>query len=340
MLVAERGRIRDTHVLNLNRSNTVTVDAEYRGHVDEWIAGEAHHAYPAWSGFSFDGARNMSVPTSRAEYVSAGDGGRWWHIAWGSMTGDYVFGHEQQDSIRTYPTAGSRTDVWFGQPQRPGIITSVDLGFDNGYPVTREGDLLTFIVPAFSDDTGRRGFADSRTDTTAFRLYENGTQIASSGSLSGEYTVSSEPATYRAELDVTRTAPFWLQSTETHTAWTFGSAETSGVESVPLLLVGYDLGKLDERNRARIGTHKLGLDVHRQQGAPAAAVTSAELWVSYDDGATWTAVPVSASGGGEFTALVQNPPSMSGGYVSLRVRATDAGGSAAEQTIIRAYGIE
>jgi subtilisin family serine protease len=340
VLFAERGRIHDTHTRTLNRSNTIKVDAEYRSHVAEWVSGEAHHAFPPWSWFSFEGARNMTTPTSRTEYISTGDGGRWWHISWGSMIGNYVFGHEQQDSIRTYPAAASRTDTWFGQPQRPGIISSVELGVDNGFPVTREGDLLTFIVPAFSDDTGRRGFADSRTDTAAFRLYENGTQIASSGSLSGEYTVSSEPATYRAELDVTRNAPFWLQSTETHTAWTFNSAPTGGVESVPLLLVGYDLGKLDSHNRARLGSHTIGLSFHRQQGAPAAAVTGAELWASYDDGATWTALPVSSRGAGRFSALVHNPPSKSGGYVSLRVRATDAGGSAVEQTIIRAYGIE
>jgi hypothetical protein len=51
-------------------------------------------------------------------------------------------------------------------------------------------------------------------------------------------------------------------------------------------------------------------------------------------------VPVLGSDGGRLSALVTNPPSLAGGFVSLRVRATDAGGSVVDQTIIRAYGIQ
>jgi hypothetical protein len=87
-----------------------------------------------------------------------------------------------------------------------------------------EGNVLTFFTPEFTDDTGRYGFMDGRTDTAAFRLFENNTLIASSGRAFDDVPVSGSPATYRAELDVTRTAPYWRYSTQTHTAWTFGSA--------------------------------------------------------------------------------------------------------------------
>jgi hypothetical protein len=339
VMFADRGRIAETHTLTLNRSNTVEIAAEYRSHVDSWLAGEAHHAFPPFSEFSFEGVRNVTVPTSRTEYVSTGDS-RWWHLAWGSMTPEHIFENEQRDVIRTYPAAGSRTDAWFAQPQRPTIVREVEAG-DDGFPFTRQGNTLSFIIPPFSDGE-RYGFWDGRTDTVAFRLFENDALIAQGGGSIGEVDVSSSPATYRVELDVRRNAPFWQQSTETHTSWTFASSPPAGeeAESVPLLLVDYDLGKLDDRNRARRGTHSVGLTFGRQQGAPAAAVADVDVWASYDDGATWSAVPLVGSDGPRFAALVTNPPSLAGGYVSLRVRTTDAGGSVVDQTIIRAYGIQ
>jgi subtilisin family serine protease len=340
VIFAERGRISDTHTLRLNRSNTVEVDAEYRGHVEAWLAGDAHHVFPPWSNFSFEGVRNITTPFSRTEFVSIGDS-RWWHLAWGSMTNEHVFEASQQDVIRTYPTPGSRSDAWFAQPLRPGVVEAFEVG-DGGAPLTRQGNNLTFFIPEFTDDQGRYGFQDGRTDSVAFRLFENEALIASGGRAVGTVPVSGSPATYRAELDVSRSAPYWLQSTETRTRWTFASAPPApgATEAVPLLLVDYDLGKLDGRNRARLGTHPIGLAVHRQHGAPPAPVTGVEVWASYDDGATWVAVPVRRSAGGRLTANVHNPPSLSGGYVSLRVRASDAGGSVVDQTIIRAYGIQ
>lgn len=340
-MVAERGRIRDTHTLALSRSNTVTVAAEYRGHVPQWLAGEAHHAFPPWSSFSFEGVRNLTTPFSRTEYVSTGDS-RWWHLAWGSMTNEHIFEDSQQDVIRRYPAAASRSDAWFAQPQRPGIVKTFEPGADDGQPIVRQDNTLTFFIPEFTDDQGRYGFQDGRTDTVAFRLFENDSLIASGSGAFGSVDVSGTPATYRAELDVSRSAPYWLQSTETHTKWTFASAPTApgATESVPALVVDYDLGALDSLNRVLPGIRMIRLSVHRQQGASAAPVTGAQVWASYDDGATWSAVPVRSLSGGGFVAGVENPASLAGGYVSLRVRAADAGGSVVDQTIIRAYGVK
>jgi hypothetical protein len=61
--------------------------------------------------------------------------------------------------------------------------------------------------------------------------------------------------------------------------------------------------------------------------------------VSYDDGATWSTLPTSPLGGGHFAAVIHNPKSGPAQFVSLRVQASDGGGSAIDQTIIRAYGL-
>ena len=338
-IFAERGRILPTHTRTLNSSNTVRIENTYHAHVDSWLAGDARHAYPPWSDFSFDGARNFNVPFTRTEYIGTGDS-RWLHVAWGSMTNDHIFEWSQQDPLVTYGQAGSSTEDWFGQPQHPSVIRTYGPG-DPGEPVVREGNTITGFVPPFVDAFGRWGFQDSRTDSAPFRLFENGSLIAESEGFYGDYEVSGTAASYRAELDVTRAAPYWRQSTKTHTSWTFASAPPpQDVRAVlPLLLVDYNVGPLDLLNRAARGRQKIELFVHRQQGATAASVTGLTLSVSTDDGNTWRNVATDNQGGGHFRASILNPQVGPGRYVSLRVSASDAGGSSIEQSIIRAYGL-
>lgn len=339
VIFAERGRILDTHTRTFDRTNTVEIDNHYHAQVDSWLAGDARHAYPPWSNFSFDGVRNFLAPFARTEYVGTGDS-TWFHVAWGSMTNDHIFEWSQQDPLVSYTQAGSISDDWFGQPQHPGVIRTYD-GTDHGEPVVRQGNTITGFLPSFMDAKGRWGVHDGRTDSAPFTLFENGSQIAQSEGFFGSYAVSGTSATYRAELDVTRTAPYWRQSTNTHTAWTFDSAPPppDTVEAVPLLLVDYDLGPLDLENRSQRGDQNITLFAHRQQDAAPAAVTGLSLSVSYDDGATWSSVPTSPLGGGLFTAVIHNPKVGGAPYVSLRVQATDSGGSAIDQTITRAYGL-
>ncbi len=342
VVFAERGRIQPTHVRRLDRHTTARIDAEYRAQVDSWVGGDVRHGYPTFSNFSFDGARNFAMPFDRDEYVGTGDGTRWWHIAYGSMEPfEFVFQWEQQglqDVRYNRPTKLSET--WFGQPQHPNVIRSYT-GTDIGDPVLREGNTLRAFVPPTVDPFGRWGPYQSVTDSAPFRLFENGTLIAESNlGFWNFYALSDQPATYRAELEVTRTAPYWTLSTHTETAWTFASAPSpsGGAEVVPLLVVDYDVGKLDRQNRSHQSKQRIELRAHRQPGAASAAVTSFALWVSYDDGASWQSVRTDRSSGGRYRAELRHPRHAD--HVSLRVRATDSGGSRIEQTIIRAYGLD
>jgi hypothetical protein len=271
--------------------------------------------------------------------VSTGDS-RWMHNAWASMSNDLVFGGSQQEPTVRYPAPGTRSADWFTQPQRPSVIRTWEEGVDQGSPVTREGNTITALVPEFMDADGRFGFADSRSDSASLRLYEDGELVRQGAGFRGEFAVGSDPATYRAELDVSRRAPFARLATDTETAWTFRSAPTADEEAVPLLLVDYDLGPLDLLNRAPRGPYEIDFRVRRQQGAPAAMVTSLDVRVSYDDGGTWRRVDVEDLGGGNFTAELTHPARATARDVALRVQAADAGGSRITQTIMRAYGLE
>jgi hypothetical protein len=64
-------------------------------------------------------------------------------------------------------------------------------------------------------------------------------------------------------------------------------------------------------------------------------VLGLRLWTSVDGGKTWQAAAVRGLGGGKFAATLPRVPTGQG--LSLRVAATDAGGSKIDQTIITAY---
>jgi hypothetical protein len=340
VLFPEPGRIDSTNRHVVDRSNTVKVKADWHGHIDSWLAGDAHHAFRPWSSFSFEGVRNFTTPFSRTEYVSLGDT-RWLHMAWASMTNEHIFEAQQQEPLVTYPRRDNQSDNWFRQPLRPGVIRSYEIGADNGEPVVRQGDTISGFVPEFTDDEGRWGWFDSRTDHGQFRLFENGGLIAEGTQFFGSFPVSSQPSTYRAELEVSHEAPFLRMSSATNTAWTFNSAQPPEgvVQALPLLLVDYDLGELDLLNRAQDRKQDIELRVHRQQGASPVSITNAQLWASFDDGASWRPVALDSQGGGRFTATIRHPANPAQPYVSLRVLASDAGGSSISQTIIRAYGL-
>jgi len=100
---------------------------------------------------------------------------------------------------------------------------------------------------------------------------------------------------------------------------------------------GHDL--LDLFNTATAGTEAtMVLKAGHQLGSTAPAVDTVAVSVSFNDGATWTPAHVTPGTDGEFRADYPQPMvDASGGYVSLRVSASDPAGNALEQTLIRAY---
>jgi hypothetical protein len=105
-----------------------------------------------------------------------------------------------------------------------------------------------------------------------------------------------------------------------------------------LLVVDYDVGQLDVQNRSHQARQLIELHAHRQTGAAPAAITSLVLSVSFDEGSTWQDLSTQSAGNGRYRAEITNPASAQN--VSIRVQATDSGGSSIDQTIIRAYGLD
>jgi hypothetical protein len=191
------------------------------------------------------------------------------------------------------------------------------------------------------DTAGNWELPSGRDLTVRSRLYRNGDLVEEhQQDLSSPFPLTRDPATYRLEVDVDN--PGLTLAIATRTRWTFRSAAPkAGTQPVPLLLVDYDL-PLDGHNQRPANTPLVvPFKVARQPSAPPTTITSAKAWFSVNEGHTWHPTVVTPQPGGRFLALPRpaGPRPKPGDLVSLKVRATDAGGSIIEETIQRAWAV-
>jgi subtilisin family serine protease len=200
-------------------------------------------------------------------------------------------------------------------------------------PSERVGDHITVSIAILGDGAGHPGCTNSASGRTTLR--RDGEIVGESPFEGyGEFTVGPEPADYRLEVDATRPDGTHL-ATRTSAAWSFPSAHVPGAEPQRLPLMAVRLTPaLDDRNRAPAGS-RIPVRVTVERIGDIGRVRTPAVEVSFDDGATWAAVPVRRAEHRGFVATVQHPAGA--GFVSLRTGARDDRGNAVEQTTIRAY---
>lgn len=145
-----------------------------------------------------------------------------------------------------------------------------------------------------------------------------------------------ERATYRLEASGKRPPERFELSAEVHATWTFqaeGGAENR-LYSLPTLRFQ---PALDEHHRTGARGLLLPIAVERPPGAPTPDLATLSAEASFDDGATWTRLPLWRDGS-RAVAFVWHPRGAT--YVSLRGATADVEGNAVEQTILRAYALK
>ncbi|MCW6007571.1 S8 family serine peptidase [Micromonospora sp. CPCC 205371] len=238
-----------------------------------------------------------------------------------------------QEAPRSYPPGSRHEKVWVRQPLRPDWYDdpAETVGGCAPEPITRtRGHLYVELVP-MTDQHQRGTCFELGLATTA--LYRNGALLGEVEGSVGDFAIPAERGTYRLVHEVDNSG--WLPtSTRVSTAWTFKSAGPRGTGSapVPLLSVDYEL-PLDIANRP--AGREAAFTVHQAHGVARQRITSLALWTSVDDGVTWQKVPVSRDGADRFKAQLPQPAA--GQAVSLRIAVKASGGSALDQTIVRAY---
>ncbi|GAA4620789.1 S8 family serine peptidase [Actinoallomurus vinaceus] len=287
------------------------------------------------AGFMVDQTpEDVAAGSARTDYVTATGGVRWQDEA--GPANDTV-GRLPQETVRTYSPGGVYTEDWMRQPTRPGpySATGETGSFCVPRPVTRApGNIHVELVPlqdrvdgfdctvAIGDDLPGQA-------THSMKLYADDSLAGTSAHSYGDFSVPAKAGTYRLvyDLDTSKLTPV---SGKTSTTWTFRSKP--GETRVPLLTVDYAL-PLDLLNHPNGDTATF--TVARVKGSATAKATGLKLWTSLDDGTTWQEATVTAGSNGKYTAKL--PKAGNGQGVSLRVQATDSGGSKIDQTVIRAY---
>jgi len=267
----------------------------------------------------------------RIEYFTPGT----WSVGWNSAGSGELY-----DTMRLVA----------GQPARIAWNKAVAGPSFRGLTMTRPGEQprpwawrkngeLNMWLPMYGDSAGRpRPLADYGVDTGTISLYRDGVPVPVppdpyAPPMIVAIPVPAEAATYRLVAEAHRTSDGWPLATTVSAEWTFSSSATDDGAALPLLTARFDVD-VNPRNQAP-GNRKFSFPMYLERQDGVASITTAGVDVSYDDGRTWQAATVRATGD-HWTVSVRHPGT---GYVTLRANATDADGNTVRQTVVRAYQI-
>jgi hypothetical protein len=355
------GAIPATLTHQIGPSQLATVEARYHSSVPGRAEFEARQGMMPWQATQVFAASEVVAPMSRTEYILAQPDLTWLQQV---VLDEQDFFGFTSDRMRTYQAGEHSTSDWAAQPMAPGLEQQTAVG--QACPACRTGDTLSLNLFSYTDQDGHYGLWDPSIIQN-LTLYQDGKQIGQAPDGRAAFPLSPTSASYRLVYDVSREAAWWPSSTRTRTAWSFTSAgrapdqlptgwtcpaagggrgvaaggsgdPASGCSFEPLLLTQYSTGAGADDVVPAGGPATVEVTVAHQLGAAPTPIASFTGQVSYDDGATWTDVPATRLGNGQYRLSYTQPElDATSGYASLHITATDAAGSAIDQTITRAY---
>jgi len=316
-------------VRHVSRRDLATVDVEYAQNatgVTAWRTNTIQEPDLPEDGFPLRSELPpVATPAARTEYYTG-------HVRWrSSILETTTVDEERVLDLAQKQDAGYRPgrryhERWNGAP----LNTTLVPVYTGSPAVVRQDNGIYANFAGYADGDGHVGWLYPMTNHH-LTLHEGDTLLGESTNYFGSWNVAAEPTRYRMRYVFDLPDPFRL-SRRMESVWTFTtSADQQG--ELPLTSIGFrpDLA-LD--NSARDGT-KLTIPLTFARQATAGRVTSVAVWVSYDDGASWVAVPVDEKRG-EYRATVRHPRHRSG-FVSLRATAVDSKGNTVTTTVHRAY---
>ncbi|MCX4514405.1 S8 family serine peptidase [Streptomyces sp. NBC_01619] len=337
--------------------NTARVKASYTDNSAlDWSA-EQRFSWRPYAKVTMETSRAVPTGLTRTEYVSSGDTEWMHHVDFiTSPYADFAMRSGLHDAPRSFTAGENVKEEWYKAVVRP----SIPRGWSS--PSVRNGDVLSLAIPEYTDSmaghwarrqapglsggigrAGTPGTMDEPTypsgDTVTAVLHRDGKEVSRSNAAWGNFAVPAGKADYRLDLTTERLSDYWRAGTRTATSWTFRSDTTTADTLLPLLQVDYGV-PADLWNTVGGGKrHDLDLTVRNQDGLAAPAGVTLKVEASFDDGRTWKArVGVKDRGHNRFTATVERPDGQrQGGYVTLRVTASDKAGNTVQQTVERAY---
>jgi subtilisin family serine protease len=319
-------------IVHASNKNLARVDEDFDSSLPASRGGEWRFDFPVYSEWGIGTDVPVAVNSRRTDWVST-DGAN----AWGQNVYD---GHLYEYGLqRTYDPGTVQDEDWFKPIQRPFFN-------DNYLGPTRTGNQMRIDVPGYGDADHVGSSLDRQHSSQSVSLYQGGTLLGRSanGLILNPTVPSASPLQYRLVVQNQRDASFSPYSSSTTTEWDFTSAApvVSGERDLlPLLQIDYRIQPDDAGLVPR--TSQFGVTVEQRDPVPVGLVDTKvagggtpgkpHVEVSYDDGATWTALTVDEHG----RYWLDAPKGAT--FASLRVTASDSAGNSVDQTIIRAVGL-
>jgi hypothetical protein len=293
-------------------------------------------------------------PADLTDYLGTGDGGTW---AQNATAPSYVW---EYGDPTTYAGGRSYTVNWHHGPLKPELGQHV--GYQFCFACAAGSNLTVILDPAVDSEPTHAGFYAFVTMRSHFTLYADGQQIFDSAYQDGVELqgAPTTPTTYRTVYDTDLSgASGYSQSTKTHTDLTFrytsqtgggsalpatddcfGESADTPCQILPALTLGYHLTSDNNNTSDELIQHmRLNVGHVSYDGAGShSRITSAQVSVSHDGGATWQPALV-AGVNGTYQVVWPNPVSARGTSPAIKVTATDAAGGSITQTITNAYTI-
>lgn len=331
----ESGAIGSDRTYRVRDSRLGKAESTYRamGVATDYVDSTAAHRPSGAAVFS--GTIDLvPAPGTRTEYYSPGD------TAWDHLTSSsFPFGEAMTDRRRTYAPGDSRRESWYD-----GVVAPVAPRDTDGKEVLaaeRQGNLIGFAAAMWGDG-GHYAQPGSFGDIGNLVLRRDGEVIGESGWPFGVFEVPAQDSAYELEQRVEKIggpAKVWQRSTGVRTVWTFRSKldENAHSQGLGILFPRYSLPEDGLKTLPAADGQRIGLSVTGHAGYTPAALASARLSYSYDDGATWTEAAVTHRGD-SWSALVDHAGA-TGKPVTLKAQLTDAHGNSVTQTVTRAYDV-
>ncbi|MGW3205241.1 S8 family serine peptidase [Streptomyces sp. NPDC001135] len=286
--------------------------------------------FPVGLGFQ----ERVRLPAERTDYVSAGPGQRWHESV---TVGDGAL--EERGGLVRYEGGTRPVLNWFRPVWHPWLGTGL------GWGQQRAGNRIQLDTPGWGDSgPDHTGFGDGwsadsgMSQTTA--VYLDGTLVdRRTGSAAYVWDAPADEHAYKVVTDTALEAGRWAPASAGHSEWTFRSAATPEDHwtYLPLINLAFDVGT-DLAGALRGGRRvpvALGAE-YVARAAGTGTLTGGRLEVSYDDGATWRAVPLTGADA-SWRGTLNVPRGASS--VSLRASAHDDRGGSVRQEVVRAVAV-
>ncbi|MGW4796547.1 S8 family serine peptidase [Nonomuraea sp. NPDC004297] len=341
-----RGRI-PARPVKVDLKDLVRVDAAYHADKPDTSGWEYGESTTGEEPGRLTYGNSMRMPAARTEYF-------------GPVSDDVIWSRTitnaglvlRSDDRFTRRDDRRVTEQWFKAPLVPGAAD-----VPSGYPVTlpcalcRDGE--RFVPGEQWRDSDPRHYSNLSPMTSAPRLFVGDQEAAVQGRRPRSFTVPEGKGAYRLETvdttgrilsaKVTTSTSFASPSGPSGTPRGYTCSFGTSCAFQPAAQITYDL-PLDLLNRAAAGkpfAFELRAGAH-SAASRAPDVRRITVEYSVNDSAAWQpAGRVTKHGKDRYRVELSHPPlAQTGGYVSLRVTATDGAGGSTTQTVERAYGLK